>query len=48
MAVRQFAAEQGLAPGIIVGMLQHAGYLPWTHLNGLKVRLDWQGAGSHS
>jgi addiction module HigA family antidote len=48
MAVRQFAAEQELAPGIIVGMLQHAGYLPWTHLNGLKVRLDWQGAESHS
>jgi addiction module HigA family antidote len=48
MAVRQFAAEQGLAPGIIVGMLQHAGYLPWTRLNRLKVRLDWQGAGSHS
>jgi addiction module HigA family antidote len=40
-AVRQFADEQGLAPGIIVGMLQHGGYLPWTHLNGLKIRLDW-------
>ena len=48
MAVRQFAAEQELAPGIIVGMLQHARYLPWTHLNGLKVRLDWQDTESHS
>ena len=37
--VRTFADEQGIAPGIIVGMLQHEGHLPWTHLNSLKVRL---------
>ena len=36
-----FADEQGIAPGIIVGMLQHAGLVPWTHLNGLKVRYRW-------
>ena len=47
-AIRQFADEQGLAPGIVVGMLQHGGYLPWTHLNGLKVGLDWQDAESNS
>lgn len=41
-AVRAFADEQGIAPGIVVGMLQHGGYLPWTHLNGLKVRLEWK------
>ncbi len=36
-----FADEQGVAPGIVVGMLQHAGLVPWTHLNGLKVRYRW-------
>ncbi len=40
--VREFADEQGVAPGIVVGMLQHQGFLPWTHLNGLKVRLRWR------
>ena len=40
-AIRAFADEQGIAPGIVVGMLQHAGHLPWTHLNGLKVRYRW-------
>lgn len=39
--VREFADEQGIAPGIVVGMLQHQRLLPWTHLNGLKVRLGW-------
>jgi addiction module HigA family antidote len=43
-AVQRFAKEQGIAPGIIVGMLQHKGQIPWTHLNGLKVRLEWQEA----
>ena len=40
--VKAFAEEQGIAPGIVVGMLQHKGFLPWTHLNGLKVRLAWK------
>ena len=40
--VRAFAEEQDIAPGIVVGMLQHKGLLPWTHLNGLKVRLAWR------
>ncbi len=40
--VRAFAEEQGIAPGIVVGMLQHKGLLPWTHLNALKVRLAWK------
>ena len=39
--VSAFAEEQGIAPGIVVGMLQHRGFLPWTHLNALKVRLTW-------
>ena len=41
-AVRAFAEEQGIAPGIVVGMLQHKGLLPWAHLNALKVRLAWK------
>ena len=40
--VTTFAEEQGIAPGIVVGMLQHKGLLPWKHLNGLKVRLAWK------
>ncbi len=36
-----FADEQGIAAGIVVGMLQHAGLVPWTHLNGLKIRYRW-------
>ena len=40
--VTTFAEEQGIAPGIVVGMLQHKGLLPWKHLNGLKIRLAWK------
>lgn len=43
-AVRAFADDQGIAPGIVVGMLQHSGLLPWRHLNGLKVQLEWKKA----
>ena len=41
-SILEFAAQQNIAPGILVGMLQHEGHLPWNHLNGLKVRLAWQ------
>ena len=37
--ISAFAEQQGIAPGIVVGRLQHGGFLPWTHLNGLKVRV---------
>ena len=40
-SVSAFAEEQGIAPGIVVGMLQHKRLLPWTHLNSLKVQLAW-------
>ncbi|MEW9838341.1 HigA family addiction module antitoxin [Mesorhizobium marinum] len=40
-AVKEFALDQSIAPGIVVGMLQHHGHLAWSHLNGLKVRLKW-------
>lgn len=47
-AVR-FAADQlippattlGIAPGIVEGRMQHEGWLPRTHLNGLKVSYHW-------
>ncbi len=42
--VEALADEQGIAPGIVVGMLQHQRLLPWSHLNGLKVRLAWKDA----
>ena len=37
----RFADQQGIAPGIVVGRLQHEEYLPWSRLNKLKVRLEW-------
>jgi len=40
-AIRSFAASIGVAPGVVVGRLQHDGHLPHTHCNGLKVRLEW-------
>ena len=39
--ISQFAAEIGIAPGIVVGRLQHEKQLPRSHGNGLKRRLDW-------
>ncbi len=39
--VQRFAQEVGIAPGIVVGRLQREDRLPWTHLNGLKVRFKW-------
>lgn len=34
--VQEFAQDQGIAPGIVVGRLQHEGLIPWNHLNHLK------------
>ena len=40
--ISQLAEEQGIAPGIVVGSLQHEKRLPWnSRLNSLKVRLEW-------
>lgn len=40
--VRRFATEQGIAPSIVVGRLQHEKRLPWrSHLNDLKAPLTW-------
>lgn len=39
--VLAFAASIQIAPGIVVGRLQHDEYLPRTRLNKLKVQLEW-------
>lgn len=40
--VRAWANTLGIAPGVLVGRLQHERILPWTHLNGLKVKLRFK------
>ena len=41
-AVRRVADEEGIAAGIVVGMLQHVGAVPWNSgLNALKTRYQW-------
>jgi addiction module HigA family antidote len=35
-----FASEQNISPGIIVGRLQHEGLLPHNHMNSLRKKLD--------
>jgi addiction module HigA family antidote len=40
-AICAFAEAQGVAPGIVVGRLQHEQRLPYTHCNDLKKTLDW-------
>lgn len=43
-AIRDFAREAGVPPGIVVGRMQHDGILGWrTDLNRLKVRYAWDG-----
>lgn len=43
-SVKRFALEQGIAPGIVVGRLQHTHLLPGDRLNELKARLEWEEA----
>lgn len=43
-SVEAFADELGIAPGVVVGRLQCEGIIPYSHLNKLKVRLDWASA----
>jgi len=40
-AIREFATEIGVSPGIVVGRLQHDGKLPQSHCNDLKMKLCW-------
>ena len=39
--IRTFSEKIGIAPGIVVGRLQHDKRLEISHLNGLKKRLIW-------
>lgn len=41
VSIERFASEIGIAPGIVVGRLQHDKRLPYTHCNELKRRFDW-------
>ena len=41
-AVVEFASEQGIAPGIVVGQLQKREHLPYRQLNNLKQRFVWE------
>lgn len=40
-AVRRFADERGISPGIVVGRLQHEEHIHWSRLNSLTKRLEW-------
>jgi HTH-type transcriptional regulator/antitoxin HigA len=40
-AIKRFASQLGIAPGIVVGRLQHDGHLPQSHCNDLKRRFEW-------
>lgn len=42
--VARFSSRHGIAPGIVVGQLQHRGLLRQNQLNGLKRRYRWNGA----
>lgn len=43
-SVLSAARQLGIAPGIVVGQLQHAGLIPFQRLNGVKRRYRWNGA----
>lgn len=40
-AIEGFAEQLGIAPGIVVGRLQHEKYIPLSHCNALKQRFMW-------
>lgn len=46
--IQAFAREIGIAPGIVVGRLQHEKYLPFSHCNDLKRHLEWNIKEPHS
>ena len=41
VGIQEFARQVGIAPGIVVGRLQHEKLLPYTHCNDLKRYLAW-------
>jgi len=40
-SIHRFAQEHDIAPGIVVGQLQHKKAVPFSHFNGLKQRFVW-------
>jgi HTH-type transcriptional regulator/antitoxin HigA len=40
-AIQAFATQLDIAPGIVVGRLQHDGVIPYNSCNGLKARFRW-------
>jgi HTH-type transcriptional regulator / antitoxin HigA len=44
--ILRFASKAGLAPGIVVGQLQHLGLVPPNYLNRLKRRFQWEASGA--
>lgn len=40
--VHEFASQQGVAPAIVVGRLQHEKLIPWSYLNNFKARMTWK------
>jgi HTH-type transcriptional regulator / antitoxin HigA len=40
--IQEFAQKVGIAPGIVVGRLQHEKRLPFDHCNDLKRHLEWK------
>lgn len=40
-AITAFARQVGVAPGVVVGRLQHDGHIPFSHGNRIKLRLQW-------
>ncbi len=43
-SVCSFARQQGIAPSLVVGRLQHDGRIPHSQLNGLRSRFAWVSA----
>ncbi len=41
VGIQEFAQKIGIAPGIVVGCLQHEKLLPFSHCNDLKRFLQW-------
>lgn len=39
--ITKFASARDVHPGIVVGMLQHHGIIPWSRLNFLKAKFEW-------
>ncbi len=41
--IEAFADVLGVAPGVVVGRMQHDKLIPFSRFNGLKVRYEWEG-----